>query len=435
MKKAWIFVIAVALLAFSVPLFADGPTVSFSMSPGVWLANLDPTLNNKTLNSGSDRVWPTMDVKMDANNTFEVGIRMTDNTTYLGANNQNIGPGGFGTFGNTLLENSSLWHFMWTSDLTKSAGWGDLPVDVTVTVGLLDATFTNWWYDNNGWEWEYGGPSKTPGSNFNTLGAEMTMINGDGSFMGYWLKVGIGPVTIHLANDFSFENTLIGLEFEGTKDTLPGLGIFASYGYYGNTYTPGPNVGSYIAPTSTASAYTANAGQGNIAIEAKYDVPQVSGWTFKPSAFFRDGLFYNDWVLGADVTIQYNIAFVVVGATTTNLNALEHYSGVFHLLPMGGTPSKSPADVWIGAYLDGATPDSAPLQAVDIGGSYQFGTFRLIVGYVIAGKDQNTYTGTPGSGYNGTNANANAGNNVTILNDYMNGRVSDGLYFGTFINF
>ena len=33
MKKAWIFLIVAALLAFSVPVFADtmGPTVKFSM--------------------------------------------------------------------------------------------------------------------------------------------------------------------------------------------------------------------------------------------------------------------------------------------------------------------------------------------------------------------------------------------------------------------
>ncbi len=417
MKKAWIFLVVLALMAFSLPVFADNmapsPTVTFSMGPGVWLANIDPTLNNMTRNSGSDRVWPTMDVKMDPNNTFEVGIRMTDNTATLG-DNQNLGTNGFGNFFN----GASLWHFMWTSDLTGAMGMKGL-VDVSVSIGLIDAVLTNWWYLNNGWEWEYGGPSKLPGSNFNTLGAEMTMINGDSNFMGYHLTVGVGPVTFHWVNDFSFENTLVGADFE-----MSGLGIFVSYGYYGNTYTTYPMVPQATLPSD--APYNANAGQGNFALEAKYDVPQISGWTLKPSAFFRDGIFYSDWVVGVDLSIQYNIAMLNVGFTSTNLYALQHYSAALHILPMGGDANKSPADIWIGAYLDGATPDNAPLQAVDIGASYQFGTFRLIVGYVVGGKDQNNNASGTGNSSLG---------NVTILNDAMNGRIANGLYFGSFINF
>ena len=44
MKKAWIFLVVLALMAFSVPVFADNmapsPTVKFSMGPGVLVGQL-----------------------------------------------------------------------------------------------------------------------------------------------------------------------------------------------------------------------------------------------------------------------------------------------------------------------------------------------------------------------------------------------------------
>ena len=79
MKKAWIFLIVLAVLAFSVPAFADGPTLKFSM-PAYWWANYDPTVNaagaNGWVASGMQRVWPTADIAFDENNTLEIGLRL-----------------------------------------------------------------------------------------------------------------------------------------------------------------------------------------------------------------------------------------------------------------------------------------------------------------------------------------------------------------------
>jgi len=402
MKKAWIFLIVVALLTLSVPLFADGPTVKFSML-GFWWANYDPSVTAAGANSwmagGYQRVWPTADVAFDANNTLEIGLRFHSDAITKAVNEN---AGGMPTM--DLAD--SLWHFMWTSDLTKSAGMTDLPVDVKVTIGLMDSVLTNWWYDNNGWEWEYGGwnaksgSGQTPGTNWDS---QLVTINADSAFLGYGLAVGAGPLTFHWVNDFQMQNTLLGVE-----GAYMGFAAFVSYGIY------------------TGSAY----GNSNLAIEAKYDVPEMNGIKLTPSAFYRSALQYSHYVFGGDLTVGYQMFKLIVGATSTDFNSLAHYSGTLFINP------SDPAQLWIGAYLDGSTylGASGGLQAVDIGASYKFGAFKLIVGWVVGGNDQVkgpvqslVDAGTQAAQYN-------AGNNVTLGNDNVGG-IRNGLYFGSAINF
>jgi len=232
------------------------------------------------------------------------------------------------------------------------------------------------------------------------LGRPLTTINGDSNFMGYGLSAGVGPVTLHWVNDFSLKNTLVGAEA-----SLMGLGLFASYGVY--------------------QGY-GGAGTGNLALEAKYDVPAMGDLTLKPSAFFRDGLYNSSlgggWAFGVDVTVGYQAFKVVVGATTTSDSTLQHASvtGFYNVT--------SAAQVWVGAYLDGSSGAQSALQAVDIGASYTFGSFKLMVGYVVGGTDQtNTTNGVNGGSTNG-------GNEVTLGNDNV-GSIANGVYFGSAIAF
>ncbi len=392
MKKAWVFLIVAALLAFSVPAFADtmaGPTVKFSML-GFWWANYDPSISvgDKTVNGGAERIWPTADVVFDANNTLEIGLRMGGGPV--------VSPAGSNVSQNFA---ASLWHFMWTSDLTGAAGMKDSPVDVKVTIGLMDSVLTNWWYDNNGWEWEYGAWSKSVGNNWD---AGLITINQDSNFLGYGLAVGFGPVILHWVNDFSLQNTLIGAEA-----SVMGLGLYVAYGQYGNNTL---NYGNGAVGTGQST--------NNLAIEAKYAVPELSGVTLTPSVFFRTALDPSEWAFGGDLSIGYQMFKLVLGATTTSTYSLQHYSGTLWITPV------DPAQLWIAAYLDGYTPDNAPLQAVDIGASYKFGAFKLIVGWVVGGSDQ---TG-PANGAAGTDG------NVTLGNDNV-GAIRNGLYFGSAINF
>jgi len=405
MKKAWIFLIVVALLALSVPVFADeaaaapGPTVKFSML-GFWWANYDPSIGNNPaandwVNSGYKRVWPTADIVFDANNTLEIGLRFHTSATYTIAGTSVTLPLDPSNAGNEPVMDlaDSLWHFMWTSDLTGAMGMKDFPVDVKVSIGEMDSVLTNWWYDNNGWEWEYGGWSKTAGTNWD---AGLITVNGDSNFLGYSVAVGAGPIIFHWVNDFIMQNTLVGAEA-----SYMGLGLFVAYGFYAN------------------SAVTGYGGsQNNLAIEAKYAVPQIGDLTLTPSLFYRDAFDPSNWVFGGDLTIGYQMFKLVVGATTTSTFSLQHYSATLWITPT------DPAQLWIAAYLDGATGDSAPLQAVDIGATYKFGAFKLIVGWVIGGKDQTT----------NINGVANGGNPVTLGNDNVGG-INNGLYFGSAINF
>jgi len=385
MKKAWIFLVVAALLAFSVPVFADtmGPTVKFSML-GYWWANYDPSVTAAGTNSwmagGQQRVWPTADVALDANNTLEIALRLPNNAAGLSTDFA-----------------GSLWHFMWTSDLTKSAGMGDLPVDVSVTFGLNDIIFGNFWYDNNGWEYEYcgwnGKAVQTPGSNWYS---QLVALHGDNNVVAMNWKAVAGPLTLHYAADLQLQDNMIGAEL-----SFMGLGLYAAY------------------DINDTQAY----GNSIASVEAKYDVPQISGITLKPSIFFRDALQYSHWVFGGDLTIGYQMFKLVVGATSTDQNSLAHYSGTILISPT------DMAMLWVGAYLDGATPDSAPLQAVDIGASYKFGAFRLYVGWVVGGTDQTNNTA------GAQKLDNNAGNNVTLANDDNVGGIRNGLYFGSAISF
>ena len=115
--------------------------------------------------------------------------------------------------------------------------------------------------------------------------------------------------------------------------------------------------------------------------------------------------------------------WAVVGATTTNQNTLQHYSATLHVDPV------SPADIYLGFYMDGSSSNA--LQAVDIGASYKFGAFKLIVGYVVGGTDQtNSTVGGPVGG----KLNNDGGNFVTLGNDNV-GRIANGFYIGSAIAF
>jgi len=424
MKKAWIFLIVVALLALSVPVFADeamapaGPTVKFSML-GFWWANYDPSIAASstaktwpTMNGGAQRIWPTADVVFDANNTLEIGLRW--------AYGEGVVPGSMDFPG-------SLWHFMWTSDLTGALGMKDLSVDVKVTIGQMDSVLTNWWYDNNGWEWEYGAWSKTPGTNWD---AGLITINGDSNFLGYGLAVGVGPVIFHWVQDFQWLNTLVGAEA-----SYMGFGVFVAYGMYtSGGYATGELPG-VTTPTTTNSPNYMGASTNNLAIEAKYDVPQIGDLKLTPSVFFRDAFAPSNWVFGGDVTIGYQMFKLIVGATTTSTYSLQHYSGTLFVNPV------DPVQLWIAAYFDGAASQSvdgflaatsSALQGVDIGASCKFGAFKLMVGWFVAGLDQLNPGYLTSGGYYASAY--NLGDNVTLANDNV-GKIRNGLYFGSGINF
>jgi hypothetical protein len=397
MKKAWIFLIVAAFLAFSVPVFAQqmaapaGPTVTFS-GTFVWLGNYDPSITAAgvppTANGGATRIWPTADIHMDPNNTLEIGLRLSNGELTNGSVADLIG--------NMNTINGSLWHFDWTSDLTKAAGMTNGPVDISLTIGLMDTVFTDWWYDNNGWEWEYGGWSKAVGNNWD---AGLTTINEDSNYMGWQLNVKGGPLTFEWASDFALQNEIIGVDAE-----FMGAGVFVSYAYYGNEMSYG----------STQSEFN---------VEAKYEADLPMGLKLKPSIFFRDALNPANWVFGVDFGIVFQMFELVLGGTTTSDETLQHYSATVIV------NATDMAQVFVGAYFDGSTPDSAPLQAIDIGATYKFGSCTLAVGWVVGGSDQTNNTA------DNQKLDTNGGNNVTIMNNDTTGGIRDGLYFGTNISF
>ena len=198
--------------------------------------------------------------------------------------------------------------------------------------------------------------SKVTGNNWD---AGLVTINADSNFLGYGLAVGIGPVILHWVNDFGLQNTLVGAEA-----SVMGLGLSSAYG---NTATTPLNYG----PATSDRPEPNKPCQ----IEAKLRCAELMLSPLTLEWFFG-AICRSEWAFGGDLTVGYQMFKFVLGATTTStyVTAALLWDAMDHRRRTSASTSGSRA------YMDGAPPAASALQAVDIGATYEFGTFKLIVG-------------------------------------------------------
>jgi len=186
MKKAWVILVALAMLAIAVPSFADVAIKGQLLVTG----NTDFATATGALN----RARVKLDVKVDDNNSVYVELRGEDGKATWGTNDFN------------------LKNFKLTSNLTKAMGL-DLPVGVTLTMGRWDEYFTGWFYNSpSGFEFYYDWPNMLINQAENTVGA-------------FKFDVAVSPVTLHYWSDSSFTNMMIGADA-----SVAGFSAWLAYG-------------------------------------------------------------------------------------------------------------------------------------------------------------------------------------------------------------
>ncbi len=321
MKKALGILIVLALVAVSIPAFADDaaatPTVTFS-GEFTWKA----AYNDTTTDVGGVRERINLDSKIDKNNELFIQFR-GENIT---------GDAITGIYLNNALYNVKL-----TTDIGSALG---LPVGLKLTTGYFDTYFTNWtYYSESGWEFYYGWPNKLVYLGQQKSGTAQV----DASF---------GAVNVHVAEGLDAQNTLFGVDA-----SFAGLGVYLAYGAY--------NIG-----------VPADLGKGDLSVELNYGLPEFSGVKVGIAPYFRyslDSAATVAYTFGASVGADYSIVHVALGYQGDAKYAFHDAIADLYLKPVDNLK------VGLSAFLDGSATNV--FKGIDINGAYTFGASTVRVGY------------------------------------------------------
>lgn len=357
MKKTWVFLIVLGLVAVSAPLFADAPVVKGTfMYFGNWDFSATPIDSSR---SGPANTRVKVDTMVDKNNEVYIELRGEGNFAFW-----NVAP--FGT-------DFKLYNFKATSDLTKSLGM-DMPVDVKLTVGYWDTYFTNWWYaDTTGWDFYYGGANPTNLTGLTNAGANFSnkLVWAQPAKGGYQFDVGMGDgaFTLHYFNAFDLNTVLLGADA-----SFMGFGVYVSYGMY-NIVANG-------------------AAKGDLSVEAKYDVPEMMGVKLSVYPFFRYSLdsttaataankLTNQMTYGASLAANVGMIRLAAGIQGDDAYVLDHWFWEASIAPVDGSK------IWVNGYFDQALPTNT-MAGIDFGASYKFGAANVLIGYLYGGPSITT---------------------------------------------
>jgi len=321
MKKAWVLLLTLALVALSVPVFAEAPVVSGNF---VWFGNYDFATSPIGIVAAPVKARATVTAKVDANNEVVLALRAEGNVATWN------------------VDSFRVKNFKFTSDLLKTLGL-DVPVSVKLTGGYFDTYFTNWWYnDSTGWVFYYGGAGN--GANWaNKLVNFGEDVNG-----AFQLDVGVleGKVNLHYFSDSKFTKAALGVDA-----AFAGFGVYAALGM----------------PDATDFA------SGDLSVELKYDVPEMAGFKINVAPFFRYGLADSKFTWGASVGADYKVFHVAAALNGDTDNAIDHWSGEVSVAPVKGAKV---AVVALG--------QPSGLAGIDIEASYALGPLTMMAGYLVS---------------------------------------------------
>jgi len=337
MKKAWIVLISLALLALSIPVFADGPVTKVGVD-SIWSATYD--LTNNAYAGAATHARLKFDTQVDKNNDLYIELRGDGNSKNWGSTD-------------FLLYNWKL-----TTDVTGALGMS-MPVTIKLTTGYFDTYFTNWTgIASNGWDYYKTGNSGWPAKLVNV---------GMQASGAYQLDIGAGPVNIHYYNDLVFNNLMLGAD-----GSFAGLGFFVSYG-------------AYNIRTSNAGL-----GKGDVSIETKYTLPKMGDLNAAVALLFRYGLGDSLFFSSLGASVDYTMFHVGLGASYSSTGPNTYGktgSALDHAFFEASVAPTANAKVGVNADMDFGQSTS-PLTGVDIYGNYKFGAAKVQLGYVVAGADK-----------------------------------------------
>jgi len=320
MKKAWVLLLVLALVALSVPVFADAPVVKGNF---VWFGDFDFSTDPITIASSPVKARVTIDTKVDANNSVLVALRAEGNV------------------GTWTADSFRVKNFKFTSDLLKTLGL-DVPVSVKLTGGYWDTYFTNWWYnDSTGWVFYYGGAGD--GANW----ANKLVNFGENSNGAFQLDIGAleGKVNVHYYSDSLFTQAALGVDA-----AFSGFGVYLAYGMP-----------------------AADFATGTLSVEAKYDVPEFAGVKINVAPFFRYALSDDTYTWGASVGAGYKMFSVAGAVNGDSVSTIDHWSVEAAVKPTDAAK--------VGVVVLG---QPSGLAGVDVSASYAVGPLNMMVGYLFA---------------------------------------------------
>jgi len=322
MKKLWMLLMVLALLATAAPMFASDVTFSGRM---IWSANYDPDFG---AGAGLVRFRPTLTAKIDDFNTLVAGFRAE----------------GWNVVDPTMTD---IWtglrvrDLYLTTDVTGALGL-DLPITIKTTIGQWEPGFTDWAYaSESGWENYYDWPNKI--ADVGPFDKQMTA----------QVDIGFGPAALHVYSDF------LGFMM---------LGLSGGFGPVSGWLT-------YQAPAS-------GFGDGILGVEAKY-AGEFGDLKVGVPVFFRyeladppsDGY---QFTYGVGASVDYTMFHVAAGVEGDDVDALDNV-----VIDVGVKPLEN-LQLKVNTYLDLAATDA--LSGIDIQVNYMLGGTKLMLGYVVAGE-------------------------------------------------
>jgi len=308
MKKTWVFLVALALIAVSVPTFAGDFTLKGDF---VWLGNYDFAAGTATGAASHARV--KLDSMVDKNTEFYVELRDEGVT------------GGWANAADFYLKG-----FKVSSNITGALGL-ELPVAVKLTAGYFETYFTNWWgADSTGWMFYYGGDNKL-GLNWDNKLVNMQQYAAG----AIQLDVTSSVANLHYYNSLDMKNIMIGADA-----TIGPVGAYLAYGV-------GPDVSGYTGMD-----------KGDISLETKITIPEISGLKIAVLPFFRYGLGDSVYTFGGGVTADYTMFHLGFGMGGTSYSIPDKYFVEASIAPVDNArftpthtsirraPARSRASTW-----------------------------------------------------------------------------------------
>jgi hypothetical protein len=320
MKKTWVLLLVLTLVALSVPVFADAPVVKGNF---VWFGDFDFSTDPIGIASVPTKARLKIDTMVDKNNEVYIELRGEGNVATWGASEFKVK------------------NFKFSSDLLKTLGL-EVPVSVKLTGGYWDTYFTNWWYnDSTGWVFYYGGAGN--GANWaNKLVNYGENVNG-----AFQLDIGAleGKVNVHYYSDTLFTKAALGVDA-----AFSGFGVYLAYGMP-----------------------TADFATGTVSVEAKYDVPEFAGFKINVAPFFRYALSDDTYTWGASVGAGYKMFSLAAALNGDSVSTIDHWSVEAAVKPTDAAK--------IGVVVLG---QPSGLAGVDVNASYAIGPLTMMAGYLFA---------------------------------------------------
>jgi len=327
MKKLWMLLMVLALLATAAPMFASDVTFTGRM---IWAANLD----DGTASAGLVRFRPTLTAKIDDFNTLVAGFR-----------NEGVTAG----TGESAMRVRDLYL---TTDVTGALGL-DLPITVKTTIGQFEPGFTDWSYvSESGWENYYGFP----------LGGWNNFLADVGPFdqqMTMQVDIGFGPAALHVYSDF------IGFMMFGLSGAIGPVSGWVTFQMpqFGGAPVPGGELGD-----------------GILGVEAKY-TGEFGDLKIGVPVFFRYSLAdlapVENFSYGVGVSADYTMFHVAAGVEGDENDALDNVVIDVSVKPIDKLQLK------VNTYLDLAA--ASALSGIDIQANYMLGATKLMLGWVVPG--------------------------------------------------